>query len=411
MQTKLVLKQQSALKLRFQSGATGPAGTITVGNVTTGAPGSDADVTNTGTSQHAILDFTIPRGDVGAANSLAIGTVTTGAPGSSASAAITGTPPSQTLSLTIPRGDVGATGPAVGDGDKGDIVVSSSGTVWTVDSNAVTTAKINNDAVTNAKLANVATATIKGRVSAGTGDPEDLTPAQARAVSGALGAEQGGFRNLIINGDFRVNARTFAGGALSAGAYGHDRWKADTGGANYTVSGRVATIASGTIVQIIDGTSIKTGTYVINWTGTATCTVDGVAKTKGATFSLTAGTNCTVKFTGGTVSEAQVEYGAVPTTFELRPVGVEFLLCQHFYRISRFHLAAYAPAGEAVATQLSYPTMRTAPTAQYISDILLVNATGLGIDNITNQDLRIYVSTITTGRAINSAIISLDAEL
>jgi hypothetical protein len=43
---------------------------------------------------------------------------------------------------------------------------------------------IANDAVTNAKLANMATETIKGRTTAGTGDPEDLTPAQARTVIG-----------------------------------------------------------------------------------------------------------------------------------------------------------------------------------------------------------------------------------
>jgi hypothetical protein len=49
-------------------------------------------------------------------------------------------------------------------------------------SNATTIA---NDAVSNAKLANVATATIKGRITAGTGDPEDLTPAQALEVIGA----------------------------------------------------------------------------------------------------------------------------------------------------------------------------------------------------------------------------------
>jgi hypothetical protein len=48
-------------------------------------------------------------------------------------------------------------------------------------SNATTIA---NDAVTNAKLANMATETIKGRTTAGTGDPEDLTPAQARTVIG-----------------------------------------------------------------------------------------------------------------------------------------------------------------------------------------------------------------------------------
>lgn len=41
---------------------------------------------------------------------------------------------------------------------------------------------ITNDSVTNAKLANMATATMKGRATAGTGDPEDLTPTQAKTV-------------------------------------------------------------------------------------------------------------------------------------------------------------------------------------------------------------------------------------
>ena len=60
-----------------------------------------------------------PKGDKGNAstvpgppNELAIGKVTTGAAGSDASATITGTPPSQTLALTIPRGDKGNKGDA-----------------------------------------------------------------------------------------------------------------------------------------------------------------------------------------------------------------------------------------------------------------------------------------------------------
>lgn len=46
----------------------------------------------------------------GPANTLAIGTVNTGAAGSSASATVTGTAPSQTLNLTIPKGSDGVQG-------------------------------------------------------------------------------------------------------------------------------------------------------------------------------------------------------------------------------------------------------------------------------------------------------------
>jgi hypothetical protein len=47
----------------------GPQGptTITVGTVTTGAAGSSASVTNSGSGSDLVLDFTIPRGDTGAA--------------------------------------------------------------------------------------------------------------------------------------------------------------------------------------------------------------------------------------------------------------------------------------------------------------------------------------------------------
>jgi hypothetical protein len=46
-------------------GAQGPAGTIAVGTVSTGAAGSSASVTNSGSATAATLNFTIPRGDQG----------------------------------------------------------------------------------------------------------------------------------------------------------------------------------------------------------------------------------------------------------------------------------------------------------------------------------------------------------
>lgn len=46
-------------------GADGTAATVSVGTVTTGEPGTDAAVTNAGTSAAAVLNFTIPRGEKG----------------------------------------------------------------------------------------------------------------------------------------------------------------------------------------------------------------------------------------------------------------------------------------------------------------------------------------------------------
>lgn len=47
-------------------GATGAAATVRIGTVTTGAPGSEAIVTNVGTANDAVFNFTLPRGDKGA---------------------------------------------------------------------------------------------------------------------------------------------------------------------------------------------------------------------------------------------------------------------------------------------------------------------------------------------------------
>lgn len=61
--------------VQWGGGATGPTGAsgtdgtspeVVVNSTTTGAPGSDADVANSGDTSNVLLDFTIPRGDVGA---------------------------------------------------------------------------------------------------------------------------------------------------------------------------------------------------------------------------------------------------------------------------------------------------------------------------------------------------------
>lgn len=53
-----------------------------------------------------------------------------------------------------------------------------------------------------------------------------------------------GFRNKIINGDFRINQRAFTS-TTSSGVYGFDRWFLSTGGGTGTYSAQTFTIGSG----------------------------------------------------------------------------------------------------------------------------------------------------------------------
>ena len=81
-----------------------------------------------------------------------------------------------------------------------------SGDVTSVGDGATTIA---DDAVTNAKLANMAANTIKGRITASTGDPEDLTATQVRTIINvADGAEvnQNAFSTVAVSGQSNVVA-------------------------------------------------------------------------------------------------------------------------------------------------------------------------------------------------------------
>ena len=56
-------------------GDTGAAASIKIGTVTTGAAGSNASVTNSGTASNVVLDFTLPRGEDGADGGIVVDTV------------------------------------------------------------------------------------------------------------------------------------------------------------------------------------------------------------------------------------------------------------------------------------------------------------------------------------------------
>lgn len=57
-----------------EKGDTGAAASIKIGTVTTGAAGSNASVTNSGTASNVVLDFTLPRGEDGADGGIVVDT-------------------------------------------------------------------------------------------------------------------------------------------------------------------------------------------------------------------------------------------------------------------------------------------------------------------------------------------------
>ena len=122
------------------TGATGMAATIQVGSTTTGAPGTNASVTNTGTDSNAVLNFVIPAGATGAngatgadgtAATVQVGTTTTGTPGTNASVTNTGTESNAVLNFVIPAGATGANGADGATGADGTAATVQIGTTTT----------------------------------------------------------------------------------------------------------------------------------------------------------------------------------------------------------------------------------------------------------------------------------------
>jgi hypothetical protein len=162
--------------------------------------------------------------------------------------------------------------PLVTDGDKGDIAVASSGTSWTIDSGAVT----------NAKLANIATATFKGRTTAGTGAVEDLTGTQATALLDAFTTTAKGL----------VPAAT--GGGTTNFLRADGAWAAPPAGTVTSVSVVSANGIAGTVANATTTPAITLST-----------SITGLLQGNGTAISAaTIGTG--LSFTSGTLSNTQI---------------------------------------------------------------------------------------------------------
>jgi hypothetical protein len=143
----------------------------------------------------------------------------------------------------------GASG--VADGDKQDITVSGSGTVWTIDAAAVT----------YAKLQNVATARLLGRNAPGGGSVEELTAATVKAMLGMSFGDISGDLPYTALTPATAASRLFGRGSASAGD-----WQEVTLGANLSMSGTTLNAAGASGVADGDKQDITASAAGTVWT-------------------------------------------------------------------------------------------------------------------------------------------------
>jgi len=270
--------------INVEMGVPGASATVNVGTTTTGNPGTNAAVTNSGTESAAIFNFTIPRGDKGeqgnagtpgspgAAATINVGTTTTGSAGSSASVTNSGSTSAAVFNFTIPRGDTGQAG-LPGQG------VATGGTVGQVlakvDSSNYSTQWVNQSVAWGNITGGIASQTdlndalvdklsLSGGIMSGAivFDPiggQNINRGTFDSGRGgyngislncAVGVElnwQAGFLKAVNSGGFNVPVNFDSSIALSEGEFGAAGWKTISGGERTDESHSGFTLNSGSV--------------------------------------------------------------------------------------------------------------------------------------------------------------------
>ncbi len=196
--------------------------------------------------------------------------------------------------------------------------------------------------------------------------------------------------NLLINGDWQINQRGFAGGALAAGVFGYDRWKADGGGASLNRSGFDLTLTSGAILQLVEpalwGVSSFAQTPLclsvedlaggsLNVAlGSASGTIAAGSGRRAVMLTPAAGDsgNLTVRLAPAagavTFRRIKLEFGATATPWPTRSQTQERQLCERYYWRpgSSMFLDCYQASTGYFQQSLPFPTaMRVVPAVAF----------------------------------------------
>lgn len=210
--------------------------------------------------------------------------------------------------------------------------------------------------------------------------------------------------NLLANGNFLVNQRSFAGGALAAGIYGPDRWKAGNSGCTLAIAADgTATLTGGSLEQVIETsylaprlcglanfasqtlslscdalTSNLSGQIVVGANAYAFTLPAGTGR-RAVTVTLAAADtgNVTLRLTATTAQSfrrLKLEVGADASAFASEGPDAELRRCQRYF-CSVEHAIQVPTVGFQTASQAFPAPMRAIPTA--------VNVAAGSINNLT----------------------------
>lgn len=213
-----------------------------------------------------------------------------------------------------------------------------------------------------------------------------VSVAQQAALDLKAGLSQIVGDNLIINGDFQINQRAFAGGALGSGVYGWDRWR---GACTATLSGYTVTLSSGGLIQFIEPAAwgLDSLANVPITVSVDSPSADLTIAVGSASGTITAGAGrrsvivtppnsgvlafSITKATAGTVTFGRVKASLLSsdTAWASRSLTLEKHLCQRYYFAmpgSMFIDAYDSGPGNYYFVHFPFPTtMRTTPSATY----------------------------------------------